>query len=63
MPEYEWENKKTGEISITESYNVPPNDSGDWVRKFSFSAGSVRGAGGSPAKPSTSYSKGKTKPN
>lgn len=50
--QYEWVNKKTGEVVTVErkiaDYKVPPDDSGDWERIFTFAVGRVEGAGGSP---------------
>ena len=57
MPEYEWRNTQTNEVVSTDKHDVPPDSSGDWIRKYSFAAGNVEGAGGSPPKPSTKYTK------
>lgn len=56
MPEYEWKNTKTEEV-VTVSrkvadYQVPPDDSGNWVRVYSFGLGRVDGGGGTPGRSS-----------
>lgn len=50
MPEYDWKNTETGEIATTDRYDVPPDDSGKWIRDYSgIGIGRVEGAGGSRA--------------
>lgn len=50
-PLYDWKNTETGERVETDSCDVPPDESGEWVRDYSsVSIGAVKGAGGSPFK-------------
>ena len=49
---YAWENKETGEVVDHTHYSQPPSKPGKWTRIYSFGAGRVSGAAGSPARPS-----------
>jgi hypothetical protein len=53
MPEYEWVNEK-GESQITNSFDAPPKEPGEWKRVFAFGVSTVSGAGGSPSRVSLS---------
>lgn len=56
VPEYEWKNTETEEVVTVErkaaDYQVPPDDSGKWVRVYSFGLGRVDGGGGTPGRSS-----------
>jgi hypothetical protein len=58
-PVYEWKNIRTGEIIEHSHWSIPPDESGDWRRIFSFGVGRVEGAGSSPALPSTKLKRSK----
>jgi hypothetical protein len=56
VPEYEWKHVETEEVvTVTRKladYQVPPDDSGKWVRVYSVGIGRVDGAAGDKARPS-----------
>ena len=53
MLEYEWVNEK-GESRITNGFDTPPQEPGEWRRVFAFGVSTVNGAGGSPSRVSLS---------
>lgn len=50
MKTYLWCNRQTGEERETTSWSTPPDESGNWTRKYIVGIGRVQGAGGSPAR-------------
>lgn len=48
---YEWQNLDSGEVVEHNHPSSPPSE-GNWKRIYSVSVGKVKGAGGSPSRPS-----------